>query len=624
MSKIEDKAADLFKQALKEGHQGYINALKFMIPVANLIDQLKYEINNESPIPDGWKDALTRDTYDLLSARKLMDKGLMQNLSYKDFAISLIEKTSDVESLHHMIHGVISNGYHDIAMKSINSLESPDGFKEYFGEYIKNVCQKSPLSYFSETGCNYSLTESTLKLLDNLDLDIPNTFSVNAYPSRRVDSDYKPWDESRFRMNIEAVGCSLSENGIKVPIATRVGTGPVLISNPELVTSFVNEKSRIESSMGAWHKENFPSYVPMVASDNTIDELLDRGAVQLEPKITSEYTTPLGESGSYPSHAFRALTPQSAISQNQIALAMSLLSLDHISDLISSVDKKIVLVPFEQIQALAVMPCSIPEDLRIAMRYHRPELLTGDEYFANGAKYLSTRLYLRGAEVYQSAYKKLDLYGDVGDEPSLIKNLVTQVEMDELHKKFKKKGVSNDSELVEIREKNYQTLEANIERTHQMIDLITEKLGATPRIKFIGSPDYLKSLAKTTVKLVEPNAIDVEKGCDDKWHRSYAGIRVAASLGSVGYSYDLLEMSISELINKGARLKDNDDNRSTKMKILGLLDRHPLEEIAKTIRTDNQFSYVRQNYDLTPVVHALSKKFSLQIAGENFTRDLGL
>lgn len=624
MSKIEDKAADLFKQALNEGHQGYINALKFMIPVASLIDQLKYEVNNETAISDGWKDALTREKYDLLSARKLMDKGLMQNSSYNNFAKYLVENVYDVDSCHHMIHGMISSGYHEIAMDSINGLDNANGFKEYFGNYIKNICQQSPLYYFAETGCDHNLTESTLKLLDSLDLDIPNSFSANDYPSRKINSNYKPWNESRFRMNIEAVGRSLSENGIKVPSAARIGAGPVVISNPELVTSFVAEKTRIESSMGNWHKENFPNYVPVVAFDNAIDELLERGAVQLEPKITSEYATPLGEIGTYPSHAFRSLTPQSGISQIQISLAMSLLSHEHISDLISSVDKKVVLVPFEQIQALAVMPCSIPEDLRIAMRYHRPELLICDEYFANGAANLSTRLYLRGAEVYQSAYKRLDLYGDVGDEPSLINNFVTSVEISELRKKFEKKGAGNDSELVEIREKSYQTLEANIERTHQMIELIIEKLGAAPRIKFIGSPDYLKALAKTTIELFEPNAIDVERGGDDKWHRSYAGIRVGASLGSVGYSYDLLEMSISELINKGARLKDNEDNRSTKMKILGLLDRYPLEEIAKHIKTDNQFNYVRKNYDLMPVAHALPKKFSLELAGESFSRDLGL
>ena len=624
MSKIEDKAADLFKQALNEGHQGYINALKSMIPVASLIDQLKYEVNNEAQIPDGWKDALTRDAYDLLSSRKIMDKVLMQNTSYKNFAISLIDKTVDVASRHHMIHGLISSGNHDIAMRSIHNLESENQFKEYFEKYIKEICKSSPLSYFSETGCNHSLTESTLKLLDYLDLDIPNTFSANSYPSKKIDSNYKPWNESRFRMNIEAVGCSLSENEIKIPSASRIGSGPIVISDSELVNSFVAERVRIESSMSDWHKENFPSHVPIIASGNTIDELLDRGAVQVEPKITSEYTTPLGDSGTYPSHAFRASAPQSEASQNQITLAMSLLSLDHISDLMLSADKKIVLVPFEQIQALAVMPCSIPEDLRISMRYHRPELLIADEYFANGATNLSTRLYLRGTEVYQSAYRRLDLYGDIGDEPSLIKNFVTPFEIDGLHKKFEKKGVNTESELVEIHEKSYRTLEANIERTHQVIDVITEQLGATPRIKFIGSPDYLKSLAKTNIKLVEPNAIDVEKGGDDKWHRSYAGIRVGASLGSVGYSYDLLRMSISELVNKGARLKDNDDNKTTKMKILGLLDRHPLEEIARHIKTDNQFNYVKQNYNLMPVASALPKKFSLQVAGENFSRDLGL
>lgn len=624
MSKIEDKAAELFKQALNEGHQGYINALKSMIPVASLIDQLKYEVNNETQITDGWKDALTRDAYDLLSARKIMDKVLMQNPSYKDFAISLVERTVDISSRHHMIHGLISNGNHDIAIKSIHNLERTEQFKEYFGTYIRKICQHSPLAYFAETGCDHSLTESTLKLLDYLDLDIPSTFSANSYPSKKTDSNFKPWDESRFRMNIEAVGRSLSQNKIKVPSASRVGAGPIVISNSELVNSFVAERVRIESDMSNWHKENFPSHVPVLASSTTIDELLARGAVQVEPKISSEYTTPLGDRGTYPSHAFHASAPQLEVSQNQITLAMSLLSLEQISELISSVDKNIVLVPFEQIQALAVIPCIIPEDLRISMRYHRPELLTADEYFANGAANLSTRLYLRGTEVYQSAYRRLDLYGDIGDEPSLIKNFVTPYEVDGLRKKFEKKGVSNDSELVEIHEKSYQTLEANIERTHQMIDVITEKLGATPRFKFIGSPDYLKSLAKATIKLVEPNAIDVKRGDDDKWHRSYAGIRVGATLGAVGYSYDLLEMSISELINKGARLKDNDDNKTTKMKILGLLDRHPLEEVAKHIKTDNQFNYVKQNYDLTPVAHALQKKFSLQVAGEKFSRDLGL
>jgi hypothetical protein len=61
-----------------------------------------------------------------------------------------------------------------------------------------------------------------------------------------------------------------------------------------------------------------------------------------------------------------------------------------------------------------------------------------------------------------------------------------------------------------------------------------------------------------------------------------------------------------------------------RLRILGVLDRLPLEDLVANIKTDAQFKFAHENFDLMPLVQTLPKKFSLIVAGENFSKDLGL
>jgi hypothetical protein len=115
-------------------------------------------------------------------------------------------------------------------------------------------------------------------------------------------------------------------------------------------------------------------------------------------------------------------------------------------------------------------------------------------------------------------------------------------------------------------------------------------------------------------------------GNNQPWFTSSEGKRVGACLGSVGYEYDLLKLSISELLTKGCRMKESasEDAKTAKQRVLGLLDRHSLEDLVANTKTDAQFKFLHENFDLMPLVQTLPKKFSLIVAKDNFTKDLGL
>ena len=629
---LEQDAAALFQRALKEDHLALVSALKLTVPAGDLADALKREIKPDQVISQAWMDALTRPTYDLLDARKMTCPELMSNHSYAQFFATLFESTKDRASKHALLHGLTSAGQHTHALKAFNRLDKLDAFISYFRNYLATVTARDPAHYLSETGSTRDLTPASLEWMDKLDLDIPANFTSKSYGDSSGLS-YKIWNLSRFQMNIAQVGAVANELGLDIPTAKRIGGGPVLVTNAALANAYMTEFARIDAGLGAWHQENFPRYLPLLADANSRDELVARGGIRVKPSQTNEYQYGFGteerKTATNPSHAFSPINPADDLDPKAIRLSMSLLSLQQISDLIKSDNQQIVLVPAEQLQALAIEPTEPPDALRVAMRYHRPELLITDDYnvFSNALTDIPTSLYLRGYDVKHSQYQSLYLYSTLCHDPVYPSCFVSPAEIEGLTNNLTRNGIVDaDSENLLISELAQLSVAENVANAHAVLQGVTDKIGCTPAVAFRGSPEFMKALAASKIPTTEPGGMADIKGNNQEWFTSSEGKRVGACLGSVGYDYGLLKLSIPELLTKGCRMKDSasDDVKTAKQRVLGLLDRHSLEDLVANAKTDAQFKFLHEHYDLMPLVQTLPKKFSLIVAGDNFSKDLGL
>ncbi|WP_274645032.1 hypothetical protein [Pseudomonas serbica] len=629
---LEQDAAVLFQRALQENHLGLVTALKMTVPAGDLADALKREIKPDQEISPAWMDALTRPTYDLLDARKLTNADLMSNPAYAQFITSLFESTKDRDSQHALLHGLTAASQHGLALQMFTQMADPSSFASYFKTYIAKVAAQYPAYFFSETGTTNNLTPASLELLDKLDLDVPAHFTAKNYPDSNRSGD-QVWNASRFSMNISRVGAVANEHKLEVPTAKRVGGGPLVINNAALANAYMTEYARIDAGLGAWHQENFPRYLPVLADASSRDELVARGGVRIKPNITDEYQYGLGteetKTWTNPSHGFSPINPGDDLDKNQILLAMSLLSLQQIGDLIKTNNQQIVLVPAEQLQALAIEPTAPPEALKVAMRYHRPELLITDLYNVSKDCFtqIPTSLYLRGIEVKYAQNQSLYIYSGLSEDPDYPSCFVSEAEIEGMFKNFTRRGVVDpDAEKLMICEKPHLTLAENVTIAHAVLQGVTDQIGCKPGVSFRGSPEFMRALAGSRIPTTEPGGMTDINGNNQAWYTSNEGKRVGACLGSVGYDYGLLKLSISELLTKGCRMKESasEDAKTAKQRILGLLDRHSLEDIVANMKTDAQFKFVNENFDLMPLVQTLPKKFSLTVAKDNFTKDLGL
>jgi hypothetical protein len=489
---LEQDAAALCQRALKENQLELVSALKLYVPAGDLADALKRDIEPDQNISPAWKDALTRPTYDLLDARKMTSPELMSNPSYAQFIVALIESTKDRASKHALLHGLTSAGQHTHALKAFNRLDNLDAFVSYFQNYLATVTARDPAHYLSETGSTRDLTPASLEWLDKLGLDIPANFTSQKYGDQSGLS-YNIWNLSRFQMNIAQVGAVANAHGLEIPTANRMGSGPVVVTNAALANAFMTEFSRIDAGLGAWHQENFPRYVPILADANSRDELVARGGVRIKPNQIHEYQYGLGteetKTATNPSHGFSPINPADDLDPKAIRLAMSLLSLQQISDLIKADNQQIVLVPAEQLQALAIEPTEPPDALRVAMRYHRPELLVSDEYnvYTKAVTDIPTSLYLRGYEVKYSQYQSLYLYSTLCHDPVYPSCFVSPAEIDGLTKNLTRNGIVNaDCEKLLISELTHLTVAENVANAHAVLQGVTDQIGCTPAVSFRG------------------------------------------------------------------------------------------------------------------------------------------
>ena len=619
---IDTDISNLLQRALKEGRDDVANALRHLTPVAELAKSLAGTLKPNVHFTDEWRGLLTRKTYGLLDGRALTSTTLMQNGEYREFLLKKLQGLSGQESAHHLIHGLISAGFHSEALQGLSSDAEVKSFKSYFQQFLNNVVSHSQFLFFTETGQNLSNNRDTIKILDMLDLDFPATFRSNDYPNPR-DNSVRPWSEARIDMHIELVGTVMSELNLSVPELNAAPGGGYKWVEAQLPAAVALELQRVQK-LGGWHKENFPRFLPAIVPESGLCDLLAHGAIAVMPKRL----VPTDGGGSQePTRGFLPVVPNHNVSDKDIRAAFSFFPPRLISSLIQNESQSLVIIPVQALPLLAPASAAIPDALKTAVRFHRPELLISDEHRAVPfrTKDNPLPLYLHGFDIHQGKFDNLDITDNLCWHPEFIESLLP-AEAERFANHFVvKKEYGREFNKFLVDEKQGLTIPENVALAKRSIEAITKAIGYPPAAHYRGSPEFIKALAAEKVYTCDRSAFTNLKNMGGDWYATAEAIRFGGTLGETGGFGEYADMPFDELVIKGTRLKDpaNSFNRQ-KQTILGILDRYPLPEVVGLAKTDAQYKFLMDNFDLMPVKHLLPKRLELIVAGKQFGQDLGI
>lgn len=618
---IDTEISNLLQRALKEGREDVANALRHLTPVAELAKSLAATLKPNAHFTDEWRGLLTRKAYGLLDGRALTSTALMQNGEYREFLLKKLQGLSGQESAHYLIHGLISAGHHSDALVGLSSDAEVKSFKSYFQQYLNNVTPHSQFLFYSETGQTITNTRDTIKILDMLDLDFPATFRSNDYPNPR-DSSIRPWSQARIDMHIELVGTVMTELNLSVPELSAAPGGGYKWVEGQLPAAVALELQRVQK-LGGWHKENFPRFLPAIVPESGLCDLLAQGAIPVMPKRL----VPADGGGSQePTRGFVPVVPNHNVTDKDIRAAFSFFPPRLISSLVQNEAQSLVMIPVQALPLLAPATAATPDALKTAVRFHRPELLISDEHRAVPfrTKDNPLPLYLHGFDIHQGKFDNLDVTNNLCWHPEFIESLLP-AEAERFANYFiVKKEYGREFNKFLVDEKQGLTIPENVALAKRSVEAITKAIGYPPAAQYRGSPEFIKALAAEKVYTCDRSVFTNLKNMGGDWYATAEAIRCGGTLGETGGFGEYADMPFDELVIKGTRLKEPATGfNKQKQVILGILDRYPLEDVVALAKTDAQYKFLIDNFDLMPVRHLLPKRLEFVVAGKQFTSELG-
>lgn len=623
---IESDISNLLQRAMKENREDVVAALRHLTPVYELAMSLATTLKPTAAFTDEWRGLLTRKSYDLKDGRALTSSELMKNGEYREFLLKRLDSLSGQESAHHIIHGLISAGFHSEALLGLTNDEQVQSFKSYFQGYLAIVTAQHKHYYLSETGQTVTNTRNTIKILDMLDLDFPADFQTTDYP-KPYQNQPEPWSSQRIEVNIELVGSVLDEQGISMPELSLAPGGGYKWADSALPSAVLLESQRVRE-LGGWHAKNFPKYMPAIAPESSLPALLAMGAVLVSPEKTHRFTSNRGASFDTvnPSRTFVPVASAQGVTPEDIRLAFSFFSPQIITGLINS-DSHIVMIPLQVMPSLAEVEGRVPAELKTAIRFHRPELLINDEsqVVHNATKRDGLALYLKGFNVRTAEYSNLDIADTLARKPEFIESLLPE-EVDTFAQYFVvKTEYARDFNKFQVYELPTLSTSENVALAKRSIEALTKAIGYPPAVHYRGSPEFIQALAAAKVYSCDRSAVSNAQGMSGDWYSTPEGIRCAGTLGQTGGFGEYADIPFDELVLKGTRLKDPAKGfNSQKQVILGILDRYPLVEVVALAKTESQYKFLADNFDLMPVRHLLPKRIALNLAGKKFGEELGI
>jgi hypothetical protein len=608
MESVEKLAAALLAAAIREGRQDYVDALNSLIPLTSLLTELK---DNLDTFDDQWKKRLLRNEYSAEEVSHLFTHELLSSEKYVEFLAEATIHVQEKSTKYIMVKQMIGAGLYAAALKSVEALDDVADLAHWLHTRRTRFTKSATKTYQHMIGNEVAFSRIGAKLFDRLDIEVPDDFD-GTYLNKKLQ-----WSMSKLSACVDWV----SEIA-PAPIAEVDQRGHLTIHNASLISAFRGERERIQSK-GEWHQQVFPRFVPVIAGEAASKALFARGEIMIQPEFEVTRVDVHRGPETQVSHGFKTMHP--AVDAEDIALAMTFLSYETVAELRLPGDQRNIFLLPENSDIPLSKDSYCPEDLRVAMRYHRPEFLRaryeGNTYDIRQAG-IDTRLYLRGLPFRGSDHSMLDLTNQLATDSNLLNALNSPQELAHLREAFAPRHGKGMAGSVTISEpENGREMSDQVRESVDAIERIANKLGFQPTIKFLGHESFLTAVANelTRRQIGVTNFNWVEFKDNSRSNMTPTQTRLSARLGVLSGN-KFREVSTEELMTKVARLKDPHD----KTIVCGILDRLGVPEIARLANTPAKREFVIQNFDVSAHFKDLPKEIRVAIGGKKLETDLGM
>jgi hypothetical protein len=621
MSKeVDAKAAELLALAIQHNRQEYIDALSFLIPVRQLAEALA---KDPKGFDDSWKKKLLRNNYSPEDVTALSSVEFLKNTDYLDFVVEMTASANNLDAKYGFIKYLLENCKYEHASLCYQALEDKAAFADVFKNRVTRFQSLKASSYFYRTGDVVGFNRTAAKLFDAIGLDVPADFDGDYGDNHRR----QKWSEGRFDAAVDWVSDIVETNDLASPAIERQADGSLAIVNSTVIQAFIDERTRIQSkALGAWHESHFPRYAPVLASPELANELQAKGLIMVEPDFGdlqrdgADY-----QKADTLSHAFKAVNDPT-LDRNEISLSMSFLPHDVITQLRDAPENtKVFLVPHDTSLNLKISP-AVSDELRIAMRYHRPEFFKNRVWSAIydfESAGLGTRAYLRGMDVLYDSSHRLKIENEMMNDSRFVRALNSTVEREYLKHIFTPSKEHEAKRVRLVQKVGAGPVKDQVDKLIKDLNVIVDKLGFFPGVTFSGSEEFIRMFADDhNLPMTECNKCHYwDKDKPGSWtgNETPEQSRLSARLGAI-LDRKFVMLPVEELLAKAPRLKAQSDILRT----CGILDRLGVVGVANLARTPAQRVFVVEHFDVKSHLKELPAAMRKMITGPMLEEALGL
>lgn len=617
-SEVDEKAAELLALAIKHNRQEYIDALSFLVPITDLAKSLA---DKPEGFNDSWKKKLLRTDYTSADIEQLVKPSLLKNPAYLDFVVEMAATVQNEKARIQFVGALMAEGKYHHALKCYQLINDKDQMETWMKDKINRFSRVNMMTFFYKTGEPELFDRDAAVLFDAMNLEVPATFD-GVYGERAPKTR---WSASRFDAAVDWVS-ELSETAkLGVPTLVR-RDGKLAVENATVIQAFIAERTRIvsEHPEESWHATHFPRYAPIVATPELAKDLEAQGAILIEPEY-GQFRTDGRYDINEASHAFKAVNDPT-MDKHEISLSMSLLPYDVITETRNAPEaKKVLLIPHDT--SLTLLPSApISEDLRVAMKFHRPELLKNRHRTAidglRGSQ-VDTRAYLRGVEVTYDHNQELIVTNQLIDDPRLVRAMSSPVELEYLRKYYTPSRYASSNRVRLDQDIGSVPIEQQIDALLKNLAILVDNLGFTPGITFAGSEEFVRAFLGRNLPVTECNRClfwEADQPGKFSGRDTDAQARLSAQLGELGEKFE--DLPPEDLLTKAVRNKGKDN--LFHQRVCGVLDRLGVVEVASIARTPAQRAFVIENFDVQSHLKEMPIAIRRVISGPMLDDALGL
>lgn len=620
---LTDDATDLFARALAEGRNDLASALAPFTDFPKLLIAIGNRENFD------WKkhaSLLVRERYSSDECDRLIRADLFKQPGYQEALSYAISKLSDSKSLHALFSRLMRAGHHRHALELAKQVKDKSLLKSELERdfHFWSRQRGSKTGALFAIGHGSSMTIDTLRVFEEIDVDLPPFLSPAEYNNSGYGTTDE-WKPERFKLQVELVAETLDKCGCHAPVL-ELGYGSPMLKNSALAKGFLAEYGRAQK-LGGWHAQNFPDHLPLLIEYGQIDAAQRLGLHLLKPIYEIQAENSEGEIKTYPTHGFSSV--DGLVTDEQILMSTSFLSLNLVQLIRDgNLENKILaLAPAWLVPALEMDAESPDSELLLALRNHRPEpLRLAQSNELSLSDRLDTQLYLRGIpSVHRDPNNRLhtlSFHKGLVESTAYLKLLNSSLERQWVYDAGHPWRGHDKPQYLLIDHDNSKSHQENLAQILDNIKIYQEHLGGGFSHSIRAPFEFFEYVAAQRIGLeLDVRCIVTDVDHKDERQGLFGTPRLRASLGhEYRKNIELCGDSPEDWLNKAVRSKD--------VKIqnicLGLLDRYPLEEVAKLATTPARANFLMENYELSKVVDNLPKKARALVVDQKLKIDLGL